>query len=277
MDFESLALDLLPKRLSVMLPSATEEIRIRAGQHVSCLLNGKETAVSTGIVSESDIRSVIEKATDASFYSAQNAFIDGYILYNGLRLGLCGQGVIKNGVPAGFSKITSLCIRIPHECRGIMNSIISELTDSGCHDTLIISPPGGGKTTALRELIRRYSDSGLRVSAADERCEISYCFDLGKRTDIISNMPKLTAAISMLRTMNPDVIAFDEITKAEDIEVIREIIGCGVNVIATAHAADCEAMKKRRIYLEMLDEKLFDSVITISGSGNARRYELRML
>ena len=135
----------------------------------------------------------------------------------------------------------------------------------------------------LRELIRRFSCDGLRIGVVDERWEIAASeqgraqFDLGAHSDVLSGVPKATAAMMLLRTMNPQIIAMDEITQPEDLDAIREIIGCGVRLIATAHAAGPEELGKRPLYQTMLEERLFEACIRISMQDGERRYELQRL
>ena len=81
----------------------------------------------------------------------------------------------------------------------------------------------------------------------------------------------------MLRGMNPEIIAMDEITEIEDIMAIREVSGCGVGILATAHAASAEAMKKRELYRQLLDEHIFEYAVEIEGAGRERRYICRRL
>lgn len=115
------------------------------------------------------------------------------------------------------------------------------MKDGFC-STLILSPPGGGKTTLLRECVRRLSDQGLRISLMDERGEIAAVqnrtpqFDVGANTDIMTGGQKAACCMMLLRAMRPDVLAFDEISAPEDIEAIRIAAGCGVALLATAHA-----------------------------------------
>ena len=41
--------------------------------------------------------------------------------------------------------------------------------------------------------------------------------------------------------MRPDVIVTDELFGRDDVAIVREAIGCGIGVIASAHAADARA------------------------------------
>jgi len=146
--------------------------------------------------------------------------------------------------------------------------------------TLIVAPPGVGKTSALRELVRTASESNIRVALADERGEVSgvdNCFSLGPCTDVISHMPKSEAALMLLRTMNPDMIAMDEITSASDVDAVADISGCGVAVFATAHGRDREDMLRRPVYKKMFEKGIFSKLLKISLVNRKRVYDLERI
>ena len=110
-------------------------------------------------------------------------------------------------------------------------------------NTLIISPPGKGKTTMLRDVIRNVSSSGENVGIVDERYEIANVYqgkptlNIGPRTDVISGISKEKGINTLVRCMGIDVIATDEIGGFEDCSAILNASMCGVSVIATAHGS----------------------------------------
>lgn len=176
-----------------------------------------------------------------------------------------------------FRHISSLSLRIAHEIPGIAAPLVSELFEKGrlC-STLIFSPPGMGKTTLLRDLLRTLSDGGaLRVGVADERGELSGCGNVGKRTDVIDGCPKAQALLMLLRGMNPQVLAVDEITDPADLRAMEEVAGCGVALLATAHGSSYEEMKCRPIYKNLFREQIFSRFIRISLENGQRHYEVQ--
>lgn len=287
MDYVKAAFDLLPTGFALRdaynFTSKPEELRLRSGEHLTALSAGKERIISDCVVHEADLSAVLERATGASLHSYMDELACGYISFKGLRIGVCGVAAVKNGEIAAFKRLTSLNIRIPAEFTGDMEKAYRELSREKGASVLVISPPGGGKTTALREIIRCKSNEGYRVSVVDERGEISggvtdgMGFDLGRRSDVMINADKRRAAIMMLRTMNPDYIAVDEITQSADLDVMREIAGCGVGILATAHTQTAETMKNRALYRALLNDEIFDYALEIHISDGKRSYECKRL
>lgn len=280
MDSFKTACSLLPSALRKNLEGRdgepVEEIRLRTGQPVSLVINGREYEAGGDRLGQTELMQVLEKATGASLHWAAPAMVNGYISYKGLRIGLCGTAAMSPGELAGFREYSSLAIRLPRECRGICAGFIEQLTEDGLENTLIISPPGVGKTTLLRELIRVLSEQGVRIAVLDERCELYACggFELGRCSDVLSGVPKGLGASMLLRGMNPQAIAMDEISRGEDKQVIEQITGCGVSIIASAHGRDRRDMLQRPMYRELFSMEVFKNFLTIYREGNGRRYVL---
>lgn len=258
--------------------AAPEEFRLRRGRKPTALINGKERELSAPEVTERDIERILEKITGASLHAAAPAMSEGYISFMGLRVGICGEAIIHNKELKGFKNFSSLAIRIPKECKGACDSLIDEMYFRGFKNTLLISRPGGGKTTALREIIRKLSDSGYRIGVLDERNELGASeggrvqFDLGAHTDLISFAPKAAGAMMLLKGMNEEIIAMDEISSAGDISALSQICGCGVGVLASAHANRKDELYMRPLYRRLIDLGVFQYLVTISGSGTKRKY-----
>ena len=281
MDSFSEALALLPKQYASLLNQNRrfdpEELRLRLGRPPSMVIQGAEHPLALPPVREEELSAVLEKATGASLYRAAEALRQGYFCTDSLRLGVCGNVTAQNG-GTGFTSYSSLCIRLAHDCRGICSRAAEELFADGLENTLILSPPGGGKTTALRDLIRNLSCRGVRIGVIDERGELSNrVFDLGPCTDVITGSDKLSGALLLLRSMAPQIIAMDEISAPADIEAVQKIFGCGTGLIATAHAKGIEDLSRREIYRELLRHNVFRRVLTIRREGSERLYELESL
>ncbi len=279
-DKEEAALELLPARWrerAALRIREAEEIRLRTGRRPSFVIRCEETAFAQDALSEGDLLRVLEKATGASFHTAQASLSEGFVNYRGIRIGVCGLAALREGETCVFRRVSSLAIRIPRECRGICREPIDVLLQKGFRSTLILGAPGAGKTTVLRELIRRLSDSGYRVGVADERSELAVwdgegqAWDLGRCTDVISGLPKEKAAMMLLRGMNPGIIAMDEITPKEDMEILSRICGCGVGILASIHAGSREELMKRWT-LEGRD--FFAHLLLVQNSAGGRSYRL---
>lgn len=255
---------------------AVEEVRCRNGQPYVVAVCNAEIPVSETNVCPAHLDYILEKAADYSFHTRVKEFKAGFLHTGfGCRVGVCGT--VTDG---GLESVTSLSIRIPHEVRMCAQPVISELTKDGFSSTLIIAPPGAGKTTLLRDLIRTLSAIGYRVSVADDRGEIAAVFrrlpqfDLGPRTDIMSGGKKAESCMKLLRAMNPQILALDEITAPEDLSAILCAAGCGVALLSTAHAVSSEHLSDRPIYRQLLKERIFLRAIEINLVGDKRTYKV---
>lgn len=283
-DKRSLALDLLPPawRDAALRCSwlEAEEIRLRRGRAPTLLVAGEERPFRKEKVEEEQLRRILEKATGASMHAAAWGLSEGYVCYRGLRIGVCGTVVTREGKLSAFRSLSSLAVRIPRECRGICDQAAETLLRDGYQNTLVLGPPGIGKTTALRELIRRLSDGGLRLGVADERNELSAQdgegtgFDLGRCSDVICGAPKADAALMLLRGMNPQILAMDEITALRDREALQRISDCGVGLLASVHSGDPRIKGRIGQGSLLLEQGLFSRFLLIRQEGSKRLYSL---
>lgn len=265
--------------------ASTEEFRLRVGQVPSILLPEGEKPFSSTQITEKDLISVIEIATHASIHTVGDSLQKGYISApGGTRIGIGGQVSVQNGEIVGFSHFSSLSLRIAKEILGVAEQVLPKLKEKGrLYSTLIISPPGGGKTTILRDLIRLLSHGGRRVCVADERGELAALhrgraqMDVGSRTDILTGCPKDKAILQLLRVLGPEVIAVDEITAPEDKKALEQAANCGVTLLASAHAYDYTDLMEKPMYRQMLEEGLFRRIVIVRPSSSGRVYTVKNL
>jgi len=262
--------------LPAEIRGAAQEFRLRLGQRPAVTIpRGDHPLDPDRRVSAEDLLRVVEIAARASPYAVEAGVRQGFITApGGVRVGLCGR--IRPGTESAWASggITSAAIRIPRAAAGCANGFCSLPFSS----TLIVSPPGAGKTTLLRDMVRQLSGRGLRVGLCDERGEVAalgesgFGFDVGPRTDVLSDCPKDAAAFQLLRTMNPQVIAMDEITSQRDVEVCLAAAGCGVSLLATAHAGSPDELHRSSLYRALARDRIFRRVIGIRLTPSGREY-----
>lgn len=274
---------LLPDELYFCLnrakPEKITEIRLRAGKPAVVydknkpfkLLNAGGT--SAYISSKDDLNYILGKASGHSMYAINDSLIKGYLSFDGgIRIGVCGEGVTDGSNLTALKNISSMTVRIPHQIFGCADGVIERITSDGFRNTLIISPPCGGKTTMLREIARLTSNGGKNVLIIDERNELSAplngvpALDVGVNTDVICGVPKLIAYENTIRAMNPDVIITDEIYTAAEAESLLQAVRSGVKVAASMHADSAEKLKNGG-FGNLL--KAIDLIITLSKTPAA--------
>ena len=170
--------------------------------------------------------------------------------------------------------MSSLNFRVARQVIGAGDKIINLIKKNGIFEnTLIISPPGVGKTTVLRDIVRQISNCGYEVSLIDERTEIAACFngipqnDVGKRTDVMDGVNKDDGIRMMVRSMRPDFVATDEIGTDDDAEAIMYAINSGVKVIATAHGNNIQDLNRSERLKKLIEHGLFKKIIVMSNTG----------
>jgi len=227
-----------------------EEIRFRVGRKLAFNF-ADEHILSNYKVTKSDIDELLNMMCQSSVYAYTDEIKNGFLtLDGGHRAGISGRAVLENGTLKNITDINGINLRIARELKGVALPYIDKIiSKTEVKNSLIISPPGYGKTTVLRD-ITRILGAKHRVSLIDERCEISAIsngipqYDVGEMTDIMELCPKQTASEIMLRSMSPEVIVMDEIS-SDDFGIIQKIISCGVKVIATAHGDNPDDTLKR--------------------------------
>lgn len=235
-----------------------QELRLRLEGHPILITDsGRESLKQT--VSEDDLSFCINAACGYSPWAAATVS-KGYIaVAGGHRIGICGEAVVKNGHLETMRKVRSLCIRVARDFPGIGEGIPQD------QSLLIIGPPGLGKTTLLRDLIRSRSGAGIQTAVVDERGELfpPQAFAAGPCTDILTGCSKREGIPILLRTMGPQCIAVDEVTQPEDCDALTLAAGCGTTLLATVHGSSVRDLRNRKVSRPLLETRLFDTVIVM--------------
>lgn len=203
------------------------------------------------ITTKNDLTIIMELITRSSVYAYNRHINDGFVTLDGAnRVGICGNCAVNNGVIVSVKEINSIIFRISHEKNGVSSIIFNDIYSKGAiNNTLIISPPGCGKTTYLRDIALSLNDlkkCGRIISCAliDERYELACaknakpCFNIGQNNFVISGYAKSLAIPMVVRSMAPDCIITDELCSKEDFEAILFASRSGCGVIASVHGFD---------------------------------------
>lgn len=264
-------LSLFPDELKSRMKPVLEDVKylneIRIGVNRPCRIirGGYEYFLSPGGMclterndawqtSAQEIESIVNQICNYSLYAFENEIRQGFLtVQGGHRIGFAGKVILNtDGSVRNLSYIRFLNIRISHEILGMADPVLPYLFQQGAlQNVLIISPPGCGKTTLLRDLIRQVSDGskerqGQQVSVVDERSEIAGSYQgipqnhIGIRTDVLDACPKTEGMMLLMRSMTPEVIAVDEIGSKEDLAALQRIAVCGTGVLATMHGYSLE-------------------------------------
>ncbi len=274
------------QKLSPTVKSNVEEVRLRADLPLCLTIQGDTVFVKENgqteflynsnfpILSAADIEECFYLICKGSVYAHEEELKNGFVVMkNGCRAGIFGT-LHENGY---MQDITSINIRVAREVIGAANEITNNLGGGGL---LIAGPPGSGKTTVLRDLIRQVSNGVAgkfqRVAVIDGRGEISGSYggkranDLGVNTDVLLTQNKASGIEIAVRTMFPDIVAFDEIGTVEELKSVRECFNSGVKIYTTAHIESQADLMKRNVTAELIKSGAISQVAVLPSIKGGR-------
>lgn len=259
------------------------EIRLRTGKPLFLVYSGGERCLKIKgrepyLVTGQDLKETLEYVSGYSLYACEDEIRQGYIsVQGGHRVGVAGKVILDGKHIRGMKYISCINVRLSHQVPGCADTVMPYIQD-GEHlsHTLIISPPRGGKTTLLRDVIRQLSNGredipGVTVGVVDERSELAGSWqgipqnDLGLRTDILDACPKAEGMQMLVRAMSPDVVAVDELGREEDFRAVESVIHCGCCLIATAHGNSLEDVLRQPFFQKLKEMEIFEKYIVLGG------------
>lgn len=260
-----------------------DEMRFRASKPLSFVSGNKIWFVDESgkpisnekdayIVLKNSILMFFRSICENSVYAYLDEIRKGFLtIRGGHRVGFVGRAICdNNNCIENFRDISSINVRIARQAIGSANVIMRDILNrNSIRNTLIISPPGVGKTTILRDITRQLSVNGFKVGVADDRGEISAMYkgipqnDIGVNTDVIENAPKEAGITILLRTMSPKVIITDEIVSKEEVSAVCYARGSGCAIIATAHGQNFDEIQNKPVYKPLFENHVFDNIIML--------------
>lgn len=251
--------------------SQIEEIRIYSSGQTVLSAGGKNVPLPVCV----QMNELLLSLSAHALYSCERQMADGYIpLPGGHRAGVCGRIVCQTDGIRRMTDVSSVCIRIcrhvPEAGRQIRPYLLDE---TGLPKrVLLMGPPGCGKTTMLRGLVRWLAQCGLHVAVADERDELFACAqsDMPQGVDVLGGLNKADAFSMLLRAMSPQVLVSDEIGCDRDVQAVLEAVRCGTGLLLSVHARSMEEASRRPAIRRMMQEEAFDCYVMLGRHGSVR-------
>lgn len=254
------------------------EIRLRTGRYGTLVVGGKNEPLRA-VLSEKEAETLLCDLCGGSVYAHRESLAEGYVDFGeGIRVGIAGRAVLEAGTVRGLCEPSSFCIRIPHEVRGAGKAAYSAfLSLPPGKGMLVFSPPGGGKTTLLRDLARYLScgRDARRTVLVDSRGELAFPpAPHGALLDILSGYPRAEGILIALRVLSPEVLIFDEIASQKEGDAVFLAAGSGVPVITSVHAGTYREATEKAVTGPLIRKGVFGALCGIRKDLESFVYDI---
>lgn len=260
--------------------AGAEEIRLRVGRPIALKREEGWTELSVSVSREA-LQLTLERLCNYSLYAVQEQLRRGFFtLSGGFRVGVCGRVEAEGECVTALTDAGSLCIRLCRQVKGCGNHVLPYLWNGKrVYNTLLVSPPGRGKTTLLRDLVRLISNRGIPVGLVDERGEVAGAYggvpqlDVGRHTDVLDGAPKGAGLLMLLRSMAPQLVAVDEIGGQADTAALGAMVGAGVSLLCTAHGDATESLWEKPNLAPLLRQRVFARILLLTEGRRCQIYD----
>ncbi len=249
------------------------EIRLRAEGISSLVLGGKNLPLFTS-VSREETAQIVGKLCHGSLYAYREKIAEGYLpMEGGIRVGVGGQARYEDGKSIGVGDVRTLVFRLPRRMSDSAEELAAAFSEKCRSGMLIYSPPGGGKTTALRALAAKLGSgkSARRVVVVDEREEFDPADYRHTTVDLLRGYPRAEGLGIAIRTLNPEILITDEIGGEREARAMLAVLHAGVPVIVTAHAATFRELCEKQCLAPFFAAGVFDVYAGLFRAGGCVR------